>query len=239
MTRAAGPQCPAPWSRIAPRCSLMRNTIRMNSAAMREKMMPTTTLAIEDNSRMNPPNGLIAIVARPEKMPEMPNSADQRDDQPVEGLDDGGRDEAVPLKQIPKFKHRSFSRQVEYELRPNPVRTRASSECCPGQDRGRAPNGGARPPGTSHARGRLEIAANNGHNRASLQQSPFNPHDADLRRFSARPFRHIWSAPRHARGDACVCRGVRSAADASRRRGRLALDAEAACPVRAGICARS
>ena len=40
---------------------------------MREKTMPTTTLAIEDNSRMNPPNGLIAIAARPEKMPEMPN----------------------------------------------------------------------------------------------------------------------------------------------------------------------
>src|SRR6266851_10414352 len=35
--------------------------------------------------------------------------ADQRDHQPVERLDDGGRDEAVPLKQIPKFKHRSFS----------------------------------------------------------------------------------------------------------------------------------
>src|ERR1700691_2490501 len=45
----------------------------------------------------------------------------QRDDEPVEGLDDGGRDETVPLKQIPKFKHRSFSRQVEYELRPNPA----------------------------------------------------------------------------------------------------------------------
>ena len=52
----------------------MRNTIRMNSAAMRENTMPTTTLAIEDNSTMNPPNGLIAIAARPEKMPEMPNS---------------------------------------------------------------------------------------------------------------------------------------------------------------------
>src|ERR1019366_410860 len=44
----------------------------------------------------------------------------QRDDQPVKGLDDGGRDEAVPLKQIPKFKHRSFSpRQVEYQLCQN------------------------------------------------------------------------------------------------------------------------
>ena len=36
---------------------------------MREKMMPTTTLAIEDSSRMNPPNGLIAIVARLLKTP--------------------------------------------------------------------------------------------------------------------------------------------------------------------------
>ena len=42
---------------------------------MREKTTPTTTLAIEDNSRMNPPNGLTAIAARPKKMPEMPNSA--------------------------------------------------------------------------------------------------------------------------------------------------------------------
>ena len=40
---------------------------------MREKMIPTTTLAIEDNSKMKPLNGLIAIAARPEKIPEMPN----------------------------------------------------------------------------------------------------------------------------------------------------------------------
>src|SRR5512140_3463000 len=33
----------------------------------------------------------------------------QRDDQPIKRLDDGGRDEAVPLKQIPKVKHRWFS----------------------------------------------------------------------------------------------------------------------------------
>ncbi len=52
----------------------MRNTIRMNSAAMRENTTPTTTLAIEDSSTMNPPNGLIAIAASPEKMPDMPNS---------------------------------------------------------------------------------------------------------------------------------------------------------------------
>ena len=96
----------------------MRNTIRMNSAAMRENTTPTMTLAIEDNSTMNPPNGLIAIAARPEKMPEMPNSTINRDHQPVEGLDDGGRDKAVPLKQILKIEHRSFSRQVEYESRP-------------------------------------------------------------------------------------------------------------------------
>ena len=51
----------------------MRNTIRMNSAAIRENITPTITLAIEDNSTMNPPNGLIAIAARPEKMPVIPN----------------------------------------------------------------------------------------------------------------------------------------------------------------------
>ena len=52
----------------------MRNTIRTNSAAMRVNTTPTTTLAIEDNSTMNPLNGLIAIAPNPEKMPEMPNS---------------------------------------------------------------------------------------------------------------------------------------------------------------------
>ena len=41
---------------------------------MREKMMPTMTPAIEDNIWMNPPNGLIAIEASPEKMPPMPKS---------------------------------------------------------------------------------------------------------------------------------------------------------------------
>ena len=34
---------------------------------------------------------------------------DQRDHQPVERLDTGRRDEAVPLKQIAKFKHRQNS----------------------------------------------------------------------------------------------------------------------------------
>jgi len=52
----------------------MRNTIRMNSAAMRENTTPTTTPAMLDKSRMKPPNGLIAIAAKPLKMPEMPNS---------------------------------------------------------------------------------------------------------------------------------------------------------------------
>jgi hypothetical protein len=60
--------------------------------------MPTTTLAIEDSNRMNPPNGLIAIVASPLKMPAMPNN--QRDDQPVEGLDDGRRNETLPTQSI-------------------------------------------------------------------------------------------------------------------------------------------
>ena len=32
------------------------------------------TLAIEDNSTMNPPNGLIAIAASAEKIPDKPNS---------------------------------------------------------------------------------------------------------------------------------------------------------------------
>ena len=38
----------------------MRNTIRMNSAAMREKMMPTTTPAMLDSTTRNPANGLMA-----------------------------------------------------------------------------------------------------------------------------------------------------------------------------------
>ena len=53
---------------------------------------------------------------------------------------------------------------------------------------------------TSHAGGRVEIAANNGHNRASFAANPHHDH-AHLRRFQARPFRHVRTAPRHARGD--------------------------------------
>ena len=82
----------------------MRNTIRMNSAAMRENTIPTTTLAIEDNSKMKPPNGLIAIAANPEKIPEA-EQHDQCDDQPVKGLDDGRGDEPVPLEKIVIVKH--------------------------------------------------------------------------------------------------------------------------------------
>jgi len=69
-------------------CSLMRNTIRMNSAAMRENTTPTTTPAIEDNSRMNPPNGLIAIAASPEEDAGDAEQHDQADHQPVERLDE-------------------------------------------------------------------------------------------------------------------------------------------------------
>src|SRR5229473_3262087 len=66
--------------------------------------------------------------------------------------------------------------------------------------------------------------------RSGLPRS--NPHhDSDLRRFSARPFRQIRTAPRHARGNACLCRRIRSAADASRRGGREAIDAAGAVGV--------
>src|SRR5882757_8069104 len=47
----------------------------------------------------------------------------QRDHQPVEGLDDGGRDEAVPLKQIPKLEHRSFSPGKSISVASNPGRS--------------------------------------------------------------------------------------------------------------------
>src|SRR5438105_11399658 len=43
------------------------------------------------------------------KDPGQAEQHDQADDQPVEGLDDRGRDEAVPLKQILKIEHRWFS----------------------------------------------------------------------------------------------------------------------------------
>jgi len=49
---------------------------------------------------------------------EDPGNAEQDhqcDGQPVEGLNDRRRDEPVPLKQIPKFKHRTFSRRIEIE----------------------------------------------------------------------------------------------------------------------------
>jgi hypothetical protein len=40
---------------------------------MRQNTIPTMTLVIEASSIRNPPKGLIAIAARPEKMPESPS----------------------------------------------------------------------------------------------------------------------------------------------------------------------
>src|SRR5579872_2054926 len=42
--------------------------------------------------------------------------SDERDGQPVKGLDDRGGNKAVPLKQILKIQHRCFSRQCPTEL---------------------------------------------------------------------------------------------------------------------------
>src|ERR1700744_1158925 len=91
---------------------------------------------------------------------------DQRDHQPVEGLDDGRRDKAVPLKQILKIKHRSFSRQVEYDSRPiwsSMAQGLAPNVVLGKQDRTDRAGQVSAPKG-----GWLEIAANNGHNRASF-----------------------------------------------------------------------
>jgi len=76
---------------------------------MREKMIPTTTLAIEDSKQNKSAERADRHRGQAGKNAGDAEQADQRDHQPVEGLDDGGRDETVPLKQIPKFKHRSFS----------------------------------------------------------------------------------------------------------------------------------
>ena len=143
----------------------------MNSAAMREKMMPTITLAIEDSSRMKSAERTDRHRGQAGKNAGDAEQRDQRDDQPVKGLDDGGRDEAVPLKQIPKFKHRSFSRQVEYELRPNwmLVAQGLAPNAVPGKSGGTETRLAR---GASHAGGPVEIAVNNGHNRAPFRQSP-------------------------------------------------------------------
>src|SRR3979490_1324357 len=81
------------------------------------------------------------------KNPGNAEQRNQRDDQPVKGLDDGGCDKTVPLKQIPKIKHRLFSRRVEYELRPNltAYSTGPSSKCCLGQDSGTSTEGRCSP----------------------------------------------------------------------------------------------
>ena len=162
----------------------MRNTIRMNSAAMREKMMPTTHAG--DRGQQHDESAERADRHRGQAGENAGDAEqhDQRDDQPVKGLDDGGRDETVPLKQILKFKHRrspgkSNMSCVQIWLLDS---TGPSSECRSGQDQGRH-RAGRVAASTSHARGRLEIAANNGHNRASLRLIPI--HDADLRRFSS------------------------------------------------------
>src|SRR5437764_8951988 len=66
-----------------------------------------------------------------------PEQSDQCDHQPVKCLDDRGRDEAVPLKQIPKFKHLSFPpAQLESQSYQNRSRrgTAPSPECAPPQD---------------------------------------------------------------------------------------------------------
>src|ERR1019366_9210913 len=102
---------------------------------------------------------------------------------------------------------------------------------------GRAPKGGLAPRTRAMRVGRLRLPQI----AATIRPASGNPHppsgnahhDADLRRFSARPFRHIRTAPCHSRGDACLCRRVRSAADASRRRGSIAIDAEG--PLRFGL----
>ena len=44
---------------------------------------------------------------------------DQADHQPVERLDDGGRDKTVPLKQILKIEHRSFPQLIEDKVVAN------------------------------------------------------------------------------------------------------------------------
>src|SRR6266850_1262229 len=104
---------------------------------------------------------------QPREDPGQAEQYDQADDQPVESLDDRGRDEAVPLKQILKIEHRWFSGGSNNLF---PDRTELSPNTASGKS-GSSAADGARPWRTSHASGRVEIAANNGHIRASPQQS--------------------------------------------------------------------
>jgi len=62
----------------------MRNTIRMyDSARCARTPRPTTTLAIEDNNLIKPPNGLIAISERAAKHRRCRIQHEQSDHQPV------------------------------------------------------------------------------------------------------------------------------------------------------------
>src|SRR6476620_811261 len=85
-----------------------------------------------------------------------PEQRDHRHDKPVERLDDRGRDETVPLKQVLKVEHRWFSGGSS-NLVPSDIRL--TPKFASGKSRSSA-TGGARPRRDSYADGRVEIAAN-------------------------------------------------------------------------------
>ena len=205
---------------MAPRCSLMRNTIRMNSAAMRENTIADDHAG--DRGQQQDESAERRDRHRGEAGEDAGNAEqhDQADHQPVERLDDRGRDETVPLKQILKIEHRSFPQLNRRVSRVQPG-CWPSPESRPRTSRGRVPAGDARRQRASHADSRVEIAANNGHNRASSPHFPIMT-TLTFEDFPPGRFRQVRTPPRHARGNSGLCRRIRPAADASRRGGRQA-----------------
>ena len=68
-----GPPSPDPWFLIAPRCSLMRNTMSTNSAMMRARITPMKAPSTLTINRIMPTNGLYAIVVSALTAPAPPS----------------------------------------------------------------------------------------------------------------------------------------------------------------------
>ena len=209
----------------------MRNTIRMNSATMRENTTPTMTLAIAD--KQHDETAERADRHQGEAVEDAGNAEqhDQADHQPVERLDDRRRDEAVPLEQVLKIEHRSSPRLIEMVVGghgwPSPETSFRTSPDRPREISMRR----------CHAYGRVEIAANNGHNRASLRH--FSPRMTTLTFEDFKPGRSARSA--HATCRARTSSNLPAKFDPQpmhRTRRPPAARCSKACPARAGISAR-
>src|SRR3954452_19276039 len=81
----------SPRLRMAPRCSLMRNTISTNSATIRANRMPIVTPSRLPSSMKKPTPALVVIICSAEAMPDRPNrmmmaTASQKNSLMIEGV---------------------------------------------------------------------------------------------------------------------------------------------------------